>query len=269
MADAGGQVRPFDFEATLQAEQLAAAPALDDAQALELLVQAGRPGSWDYTLDVACGPGAVVAAFAAHAGRSVGLDALEENLYQGRKLVRDQGLRNVEFRRGDVMTRLPFSDRTFSVVTCRGGFHRFEQPSWALFEMQRVCRPGGRIVVCDVFASIDPAKAQAFNGMERHRERTTVEYLTLEGLRALFDLVELPRPKETFYRVEVEREALIEASLPVNNDRDLLRRLIDRSLDGDRLGLNAREEGYSVTLSYPTVIMTSVKKGFVGRWLGL
>ena len=269
MADVGGQAAHLNFEATLQAEQLAAAPVLDDAQALALLVQAGRPASSDRTLDVACGPGAVVAAFAAHAWRAVGFDASEVMLHQGRKLAREQGLSNVEFRRGDVMTKLPYADRTFDVVTCRGAFHRFEQPSWALAEMQRVCRAGGRVVVCDVFASIDPVKAAAFNGMERHRDRATVEVLTLEALRELFTLVELPAPKETFYRVEVEREALIEASLPVNDDRDMLRRLIDRSVDGDRMGLNARVEGYTVKLSYPTVIMTAVKTGLVGRLLRL
>ena len=52
--------------------------------------------------------------------------------------------------------------------------------------MVRVARPGGRIVLCDAFASDDPAKAAAFNAMERLRDPSTVEFRPLAFLRGLF-----------------------------------------------------------------------------------
>lgn len=45
--------------------------------------------------------------------------------------------------------RLPFADRSFDAVLCVGGFNFFSDPLYALKEMARVARPGGRIVVAD------------------------------------------------------------------------------------------------------------------------
>ena len=52
-----------------------------------------------------------------------------------------------------------------------------EAPEAAFAEMVRVCRPGGRIVLYDAVPSDDPAKAAAFNRMERHRDPSTVEFV--------------------------------------------------------------------------------------------
>ncbi|MBO0765795.1 MAG: hypothetical protein J2P50_14590 [Hyphomicrobiaceae bacterium] len=49
---------------TRQAPGFAAAPALHNQAALDLLVEAARPLATDVSLDVACGPGTVVVAFA-------------------------------------------------------------------------------------------------------------------------------------------------------------------------------------------------------------
>src|SRR4051794_17735188 len=55
-----------------QAEAFAASPSLHSADALALLVDAARPSPDNVLLDVACGPGSVVAAFAARVRRAVG-----------------------------------------------------------------------------------------------------------------------------------------------------------------------------------------------------
>ena len=58
-----------------QAELFARSPELHGDAQVMLLMDAARAKPADESLDVACGPGTVVAAFAARVRRAVGLDA--------------------------------------------------------------------------------------------------------------------------------------------------------------------------------------------------
>ena len=80
-----------------QAELFAQSPALHNDAALTLLVDAGAPQANDDVLDVACGPGSVVVAFASRVRRSVGLDATEAMLAQARSLASTRNLTNTEW----------------------------------------------------------------------------------------------------------------------------------------------------------------------------
>jgi ubiquinone/menaquinone biosynthesis C-methylase UbiE len=149
-----------------QAAQFAASAVHHNQAALDLLVEAAGPRPEEISLDVACGPGSVVAAFAQRLHKAEGLDTTEAMLDEARKLAAREGLRNVAWHRGDVY-ELPFEHGAFDIVSCRYAFHHLLEPARALAEMVRVCRDGGRIVLCDAFASDDPANAAAFNAMER------------------------------------------------------------------------------------------------------
>ena len=74
----------------------------------------------------------------------------------------------------------------------------------------------------------------------------------------------LPSPvcrlrRQRFYQVPVERDALIAMSFPAGNDHALLRAMIDQSVDGDTMGLTARQHGDTVRFAYPSVILVAVK----------
>jgi len=241
-----------------QAELFAKSPALHNAAALTLLVDAGEPQPNDDVLDIACGPGSVVVAFASRVRRSVGLDATQAMLAEARSLAAARHLNNTEWYQGDVY-HLPFEATCFDIVSCRFAFHHFERPERALAEMARVCRPGGRIVLCDAVASDDPAKAAAFNRMERHRDPSTVAFRPLAFLRQLFANAGLPAPSSKTYQVPAERERLIAMSFPVNDDREQLRRMLNASVDGDSMGLGSRREGDTVCFAYPAVILVARK----------
>jgi len=45
--------------------------------------------------------------------------------------------------------RLPFATGTFDVVTCANSFHHYPHQDRAVVEMQRVLRPGGRLLLID------------------------------------------------------------------------------------------------------------------------
>jgi ubiquinone/menaquinone biosynthesis C-methylase UbiE len=245
---------------TRQAVQFAGSAMHHNQAALKLLVEAARPRPENVSLDVACGPGSVVAAFARRVHRAEGLDATEAMLDEARKLALREGLHNVAWHHGDVYA-LPFSAETFDIVSCRYAFHHLLEPARALAEMVRVCRHGGRIVLCDAFASDDPSKAAAFNAMERHRDPSTVEFRTLGLLRDLFAATGLREPEERFYGVPAELERLIAMAHPANDDREGLRAMIQATVDQDTMGVGARCEGGTVRFEYPVVVFAAVKGG--------
>ena len=106
---------------TRQAVQFAASPTHHNQAPLELLVGAAGPRPEDVSLDVACGPGSVVAAFARSVRRAEGLDATQAMLDEARKLAARSGLGNVAWHRGDVYA-LPFGEGAFDIVSCRYAF---------------------------------------------------------------------------------------------------------------------------------------------------
>jgi len=232
---------------TKQAIPFSTAAGIQDREALALIVEATRAGADDTVLDVACGPGLVVCAFAAVVRHATGID-----------LTPEKGPGNVTWQVGDVLP-LPFASASFSIVVSRFAFHHFLEPARVLEEMKRVCRPGGTVAVVDVVASADPVKARAFNRMERLRDPSHVRALTLAEIEALFPGIGLPEPRTTFYRLESELEGLLERSFPDPGDVAEFRRTFDDSLASDGLGLGTRREGDRIRFAYPVTIAVSSK----------
>lgn len=98
-------------------------------------------------LDIACGTGNHTRRFAKATSRGmvVGLDLSQPMLEEAGRRAREAEIRNVFFVRGDALT-LPFEDAAFDVVSCAAGMHLISPLSTALGEMNRVLRPGGKLV---------------------------------------------------------------------------------------------------------------------------
>jgi ubiquinone/menaquinone biosynthesis C-methylase UbiE len=241
---------------TQQAEPFARSSELHgDAQVMRL-VDAAKPKPDDESLDVACGPGTVVAAFARRVRRAAGLDTTAAMLDQARALATGCKLLNVAWRLGDVY-QLPFADHSFDIVSCRFAFHHFQEPAKAFSEMARVCRSGGRVVLCDAVASSDPAKAAAFNRMERHRDPSTAEFRPLSFLIDLFAKAGFPPPAVVWSQVTYQRDVLIAKSFPANDDRSALREMIDELIANDALEIGTAPGG--TAFIYPTAILTATR----------
>src|SRR5215471_6561096 len=180
-----------------QATVFSTAPTITDEDALRMIVDAAQPTRDDRLLDVACGPGLVVCAFAAHVHEATGIDVTPAMLDRARQLAADKGLADITWRQGDVYS-LPYEDASFTIVTTRFSCHHFLDPAAVVREMVRVCAPGGRIAVVDDYASEDPAKAATFNRLEKLRDPSHSRALSLTELRGLFATVGLPEPEATF-----------------------------------------------------------------------
>ena len=251
--------RAISDQFTRQAEGFSQSRALHAQDVVAFVVDAVAPKPTDNAIDLACGPGSVACGLAARAASAIGVDATQAMLDEARKLGERQGLRNIEWIRSSVYGT-PFPDASFDVVTCRFAFHHFERPQDAFAEMVRLAAPGGRIAVCDGIVSDDPAKAEAFNAMEKVRDPSTVAFRSREYLRDLFVSTGLGEPEERFFHVTYRAKDLAKGSFPEGMDRDALQAMLEWSVDGDTLGMNARRTEKGVELSYPSVVLTAVKR---------
>jgi SAM-dependent methyltransferase len=243
---------------TRQAAVFSTAPAITDEDALRMIVEAARPAPGDRMLDVACGPGLVVCAFSQRVREATGIDMTPAMLERARRLAAEKGLANVAWQHGDVHS-LPYDDASFTIVTTRFSFHHFLDPAAVLQEMVRVCAPRGRIVVVDDYASEDPAKAAAFNRLEKLRDPSHSRCLTLSELKGLFGAVGLPGPDATFYELRGDVEGLLARSFPNPGDDLKIIEIFKASAADDRLGVPVRIDVDRIHYAYPVAILTATR----------
>jgi SAM-dependent methyltransferase len=237
-----------------QAVPFSTAPSIKDEAALKLLIEFSGAGPTDTVLDVACGGGLVVCAFARVVQHATGIDLTPAMIARARQLQREQGLLNVTWRVGDVLP-LPYPEGSFTVVASRFAFHHFLDPGAVLGEMKRVCAPGGRVVVADSAPAAD--RAAAFNAMEKLRDPSHVRALPLAELTELFRANGLPEPRHTSYRLEGELDGLLGRSFPNPGDDEKLRQIFAASVAHDDLGINARHQNGQIRFGYPVAVLVA------------
>ena len=100
-------------------------------------------------LDVGCGTGLFAARIKAALPRAEiwGVDLVSGMLARGKP--------RWQYHAGQVFPiqgdseRLPFASGSFDFVTCANSFHHYPRQDRAVVEMQRVLRPGGRLMIID------------------------------------------------------------------------------------------------------------------------
>ncbi|MFP5375654.1 MAG: class I SAM-dependent methyltransferase, partial [Acidimicrobiia bacterium] len=92
-------------------------------------------------LDVACGPGHLVAEAATRGSRPVGIDTAHAMIRRARATRPD-----LDFLRADAH-RLPFPDASFDVATANFAILHLGDPQGAAAELARVLTPGGHVAL--------------------------------------------------------------------------------------------------------------------------
>ena len=174
---------------------------LQDARAASLeqdIVRFVAPSGDERALDSGTGSGALAFALAPHVREVVGVDLVPELLEQARK--RAERFPNVTFLEGDA-TKLPLDYATFDLTGTLRTLHHIARPELAVAELVRVTRVGGRLLVVDQIAPVDPLAAAELNRFERARDPSHARALADVDLRGLFESNGL-----VLLRAEYERE---------------------------------------------------------------
>jgi ubiquinone/menaquinone biosynthesis C-methylase UbiE len=177
--------------------------ARQDARAAELSEQVRafvlRAGG-ERALDVGTGAGALALALAPFVAEVVGVDVEPELLSRAR----DRAPANVTFSDADA-TALPFPDGSFDLAGTMRTLHHVHRPELAVAELARVTRLGGRVLVVDQLAPLDPLEALAVDRFERARDSGHQRLLSDQDFRQLFEANRLVLVRE---RRGVERREL-------------------------------------------------------------
>lgn len=255
--DAEEQNRRILDQFTRQAAPFAEFPAHSAEDANRLVIDAVGIGPEDTILDLACGPGLVACTFAPLAKHVTGIDLTPAMIDQAKSLQESKGLENLSWHVGDVAS-LPFFDGAFSVSFTRYSFHHLLDPKRVLAEMVRVCKPGGRVAVVDVYTT-SPEQAEAYDGVERLRDPSHVRALDLEELQGLFHDAGLQGVATQFYRLDVGLEDLLGTSFPDPGRADEIRRIFAADLGVDRLGVKAYAKDGAIRFGFPIAVVVGKK----------
>lgn len=154
----------------------------------------------EVAVDVGTGAGALAFALAPLVREVVGVDRVPELL----KLARERAPSNVTFVEADA-EHLPFDDDSFDLAGTLRTLHHVTRPELALAELVRVTRRGGRLLVVDQIAPVDPLAALAVDRFERARDPGHTRLLPDIDLRQLFEANGLVLVRD---RRDVERRQL-------------------------------------------------------------
>jgi ubiquinone/menaquinone biosynthesis C-methylase UbiE len=156
-----------------------------------------QPAGDERALDVGTGAGALALALAPFVAEVVGVDLEPELLARAR--VRAPA--NATFQEADA-TALPFADGSFDLAGTARTLHHVHRPELAVAELARVTRLGGRVLVVDQLAPLDPLEALAVDRFERARDPDHQRLLSDQDFRGLFEANRLVLVRE---RRRVER----------------------------------------------------------------
>ncbi len=177
--------------------------AQQDARAGELAERVRAfllAGGDERALDVGCGAGALALALAPLVREVVGVDRVPELL----ALARERAPENATFVEADA-THLPYGEGEFDLAGTLRTLHHVPRPELVAAELARVTKLGGRVLVIDQIAPVDPLDALAVDRFERARDPGHARLLPESDLRHLFDSNGLVLLRE---RRDVERREL-------------------------------------------------------------
>jgi len=114
------------------------------------LLKEARPKTGERALDLCCGTGDIALRLAEKGAEVTGLDFSERMLEiaRQRQAKTSRNRAQIQFIRGDAQD-ISFADSSFDIITIGYGLRNLSSWGRGLQEMQRVARPGGRIVALE------------------------------------------------------------------------------------------------------------------------
>jgi ubiquinone/menaquinone biosynthesis C-methylase UbiE len=192
--------------------------ARQDAHARELQEEVRafvQPTGSESMIDVGTGAGALALALAPFVADVVGVDVEPELLARAR----DRAPGNARFEEADA-TALPFADGSFDLAATARTLHHVHRPELLLAELARVTRLGGRVLVIDQLAPVDPLEALTVDRFERARDPDHQRLLSDQDLRQLFEANRLVLVREARRTERRDLAAYLDLAACEGEDRE-------------------------------------------------
>jgi ubiquinone/menaquinone biosynthesis C-methylase UbiE len=158
-------------------------------------------------LDAGAGTGGLAFAIAPLVREVIAVDLVPALLDEGRK--RAGPFPNVTFVEGDV-TQLDFEDGSFDVAGTVRTLHHVPRPELVVAELVRVTRFGGRVLIIDQIAPIDPLAGVELDRFERARDPSHMRTLPDTDVRALLEMNSLVLRRSSFEQEERDLEPYLD-----------------------------------------------------------
>jgi SAM-dependent methyltransferase len=206
-------------------------------------------GGDERALDAGTGAGTYALALAPSVREVVGVDPVPELLEEARRLAASARADTVTFVEGDA-TALPVESESFDLATCARTLHHVRRPELVVAELTRVVRPGGKIMLVDQLASVDPLEGFARDRLERLRDPSHQRTLSDQDVRGLLEANWLVLRRSQVDREELDVGRFLELAACEGEPRgaflDEVERLLGR---GERAGIALRRSngGYAMT----------------------
>jgi len=151
------------------AESYVTSPIHKQGKDLQTLLEMAEITGKEELLDVATGGGHTANAFAPFVKNVTAIDLTKEMLVAAEKFIKGNGHQNVNYVEADA-EKLPFSDGSFDIVTCRIAPHHFPNVSKFVSEVYRVLKSKGQFLLDDNVVPEDDELDLFYNTIEKKRD---------------------------------------------------------------------------------------------------
>lgn len=146
-------------------------------------VVAGMISPTDNVLECACGTGLLSGVIAKRCKSLTATDFSAKMLARTRKKYGQYS--HVRFEQADIL-HLPYSDARFDTVVAANVIHLLDNPHQALRELDRVCKPGGKLIIPTYMNRTDKGKTNRVSGVIGKAGADFKREFTLETYRQFF-----------------------------------------------------------------------------------
>lgn len=145
---------------------------------LETLIAPG-----DEVLECACGTGLLTGVIAKRCKRLTATDLSANMLRRAEKKYAKYG--NITFEQADIL-HLSYPDARFDTVVAANVIHLLDAPYQALAELDRVCKPGGQLIIPTYMNRTETGKTNRVSGVIGRAGADFKREFTPESYRAFF-----------------------------------------------------------------------------------
>lgn len=186
------------------------------------------------------------------------LDVTSAMLEVGKKEAQKENIKNLSFLVGEAKA-LPFDSKSFDVVMSRLAFHHFEYVDQAFYEMVRVLKDSGKLVVIDMEARQEKLRKRA-DAIETLRDPSHVKCRSREEFYALAAQCHMEITVCNMIPIPVSLNAwmdVTQVATPVRNE--IIAAMKEDIMGGEQTGFQPYFKGQEIYFNHRWMLLIAKK----------